>query len=132
MTQTPREVIAKPLELITSAYMRLTPEERADIVLSAIAAAGYVLCDTKTHAVVPREQAEWQPIETAPTMEAVQVIGGEATYPVTASWSGRYDEPWCLDALEDTGREIDPPTHWRALPDLPAAEAEVKGGDDAG
>ena len=131
MTQTPREVIAEA-RAKSGGFHECCPSDyaAADVYLSAIAAAGYVLCDTKTHAVVPREQAEWQPIETAPTMEAVQVIGGEATYPVTASWSGRYDEPWCLDALEDTGREIDPPTHWRALPDLPAAEAEAKGGDD--
>jgi len=89
--------------------------------LSALTAADYVI------------ERGWQPIETAPTMEAIQVIGGEVTYPVTASWTGRDDEPWCLDALGNVGQEIDPPTHWRPLPEPPAAaEAEAKGGDDAG
>ncbi len=85
-----------------------------DDILAALAAAGYVV------------ERGWQPIESAPPMEPVLVFGGEVRYPVTASWTGVLDEPWALDALQDIGQEIDPPTHWRRLPDPPAAEAEAK------
>ena len=35
---------------------------RADQILSALAAEGLAIYDTATHAAVPREEAEWQPL----------------------------------------------------------------------
>jgi hypothetical protein len=55
----------------------------------------------------------------APRDEAIQVIGGQAEYPITASWSGMFDEPWQIDACQQTWGEIDPPTAWRPLPAAP-------------
>lgn len=66
----------------------------------------------------------WEPIASAPTMEAVLVFGGEVKYPVVASWTGLRDEPWCLDALGNVHDEIDWPTHWMPLP-APPADAKV-------
>ena len=114
MTKPARKVIGNVID--TDKFKGgMLHSERITAILSALTAADYVI------------ERGWQPIETAPTMEAIQVIGGEVTYPVTASWTGRDDEPWCLDALGNVGQEIDPPTHWRPLPEPPAAaEAEAK------
>lgn len=61
----------------------------------------------------------WRPIETAPDSETVLVAGGDAIYPVTASWSGLSDEPWCIDGQENVHEEIGWPTHWKPLPAAP-------------
>lgn len=63
----------------------------------------------------------WQPIESAPREETILVAGGDAIYPVTASWSGLSDECWCIDGQEDVHQEIGWPTHWMPLPQSPAA-----------
>ncbi|MHB1310493.1 MAG: DUF551 domain-containing protein [Gemmatimonadaceae bacterium] len=110
-----RDVIAGCLKQLRRPGARTTDAGDAAFVTAALAAAGYVV------------ERGWQPIESAPPMEPVLVFGGEVRYPVTASWTGVLDEPWALDALQDIGQEIDPPSHWRPLPDPPAAEAEAKG-----
>lgn len=62
----------------------------------------------------------WQPIETAPRDEAILVSGGGILYPIVASWSGRDDESWRLDAEGNVRTELDHfPTHWMPLPSSP-------------
>lgn len=65
-------------------------------------------------------QTLWQPIETAPRDEAILVSGGGILYPIVASWSGRDDESWRLDAEGNVHMELDRfPTHWMPLPSSP-------------
>jgi hypothetical protein len=68
--------------------------------------------------------AMWRPIEEAPDSETVIVGGGDAVYPVTASWCGRFDEGdgWQVDGQEDIHCEIGWPTHFMPLPSPPKAE----------
>lgn len=68
--------------------------------------------------------AMWRPISEAPDSETVIVGGGDATYPVTASWCGGFDEGdgWQIDGQEDIHLEIGWPTHFMPLPSPPKAE----------
>ncbi len=68
--------------------------------------------------------SEWRPINTAPVDETVIVAGGDALYPVTASWGGSYGEGegWQVDGQEDIHCEIGWPTHWMPLPKFPTEE----------
>lgn len=65
------------------------------------------------------EPAGWRDISTAPIAETVLVAGGDADYPVTASWTGLHDECWCIDGQSNVHDEIGWPTHWMPLPDAP-------------
>ena len=82
-----------------------------DDILAALAAAGYVV------------ERGWQPIESAPRDRCVLLW-----WPTTTNSPviGRFDSGiW----MTDWGRlsvPHDSPTHWRPLPDPPAAEAEAK------
>jgi hypothetical protein len=68
----------------------------------------------------------WRPIEEAPDSETVIVGGGDAVYPVTASWDGRFDEGegWWVDGQEDIHCEIGWPTHFMPLPAPPKTGGE--------
>ncbi|MGB5901993.1 MAG: hypothetical protein WBH00_03995 [Xanthobacteraceae bacterium] len=68
--------------------------------------------------------AMWRPISEAPDSETVIVGGGDAVYPVTASWGGQFDEGegWQVDGQEDIHCEIGWPTHFMPLPSPPKAE----------
>lgn len=67
------------------------------------------------------KKTNWLPIETAPTCQTVLVAGGDAIYPVTASWDGGFGEGegWYVDGQEDIYCEIGWPTHWMPLPAPP-------------
>lgn len=79
---------------------------RAEHILAALAAAGIGTYDTAAHAAVPREDVEWQPIETATGFVML----------------GNADALWIGHAVNDR----DTATHWRPLPAPAAAEAEAK------
>lgn len=66
----------------------------------------------------------WRPIKEAPDAETVLVAGGDALYPVTASWSGQTDECWQIDGQEDVHGEIGWPTHYMPLPAFPLPTPE--------
>jgi len=108
----------------------ITQHEIKEIIREEVSAdIHFDLCGVETaaeriHALASKPD-EWGTIETAPTMEAILVYGGEAKYPVVASWSGMRDEPWRLDALGVTSDEIDRPTHWMRLPDDPKSTGEA-------
>ena len=69
--------------------------------------------------IPPNTASGWQPIETAPIMEAVLVYGRDCKYPCSASWSGIEDEEWFADAGGVIHGEIGWPTHWMPLPAPP-------------
>lgn len=62
---------------------------------------------------------KWKPINTAPTMTAVLVCGGDCNYPCTANWSGMFDEPWRVDGQMSVYDEIGWPEYWMSLDELP-------------
>ncbi len=66
----------------------------------------------------------WRPINTAPTYETILVAGGDALYPVTASWDGDNQDGWWVDGQEDVHCEIGWPTHWMPLPEAPVSRTE--------
>jgi len=71
----------------------------------------------------------WQPIKTAPEMEAVLICGGDVLYPFVASQTDIKDEGWWVDAQGVIfGREAAAfsPTHWMPLPEL-----QTKGNENA-
>lgn len=68
----------------------------------------------------------WQPISTAPTHETVLVAGGDAIYPVTASWDGDTIDGWWVDGQEDVHEQIGWPTHWMPLPPSPSNQGASK------
>jgi hypothetical protein len=60
----------------------------------------------------------WQPIKTAPKMEAVLISGGDVLYPIVASRTDRPDEGWWLDAqgaIEGNNAAAFYPTKWMSL-----------------
>lgn len=69
---------------------------------------------------------EWRPISTAPKQQTVLVAGGDALYPVTASWDGGHgeDDCWWVDGQDDAHCEIGWPTHWMPLPEPPEFTVE--------
>jgi hypothetical protein len=97
-----------------------------------VACRGYGVSDpTPTHKIAMRAAitaafaAMWRPIEEAPDSETVIVGGGDAVYPVTASWGGQFDEGegWQVDGQEDIHCETGWPTHFMPLPSPPTREA---------
>ena len=62
---------------------------------------------------------EWQPIETAPTDEAILICGGYVLYPCVASLN---NGEWDAEAQGGILREdiADYPTHWMPLPAPPS------------
>lgn len=74
------------------------------------------------------EKSSWQPIATAPTHETVLVAGGDAVYPVTASWDGDTIDGWWVDGQEDVHEQIGWPTHWMPLPAGPSVTSTNCGG----
>jgi len=64
---------------------------------------------------------EWQPIETAPTYEAVLICGGDVLYPCVASLN---NGEWDAEAQGGILREdiAESPTHWMPLPEPPEGQ----------
>lgn len=68
---------------------------------------------------MPKQEAAWQPIETAPQDESVMVFTARWG-PIVAELSSEFNE-WlsrmqCPVALKDDDEQ---PTHWMALPPAP-------------
>ena len=110
-----RDVIAGCLKQLRRPGARTTDAGDAAFVTAALAAAGYVV------------ERGWQPIESAPRDRCVLLW-----WPTTTNSPviGRFDSGiW----MTDWGRlsvPHDSPSHWRRLPDPPAAEAEAKEASD--
>ena len=132
MTDRARKVINAALD----AWMHDDGGEptRTDQILSALAAEGLAIYDTATHAAVPREEAEWQPIETEPD---------EGEYLVLVPTRRGLEQHVCHSRVRAPGKSLKiiggvfsfdrpKPTRWRPLPAPPAAEAEAQGGENAG
>lgn len=116
-----REDLAKVLRKTTaqmatscSVPMRLWQEHSTAVLHAA---------DMLSHA-----QSAWLPIATAPTYETILVAGGDAIYPVTASWDGDNVDGWWVDGQEDVHEQIGWPTHWMPLPAYPVPSTDGKGG----
>jgi len=87
-----------------------------DAILSALAAAGYVI------------EQDWQPIETAPK-DGTKVLvyatvlhpekWGVHLEPMVCAASYHPDAGWCVCEIRDA-------THWRPLPTPPAAAKETQ------
>ena len=82
--------------------------------LSALTVAGIGTYDTATHAAVPREQVEWQPIETAPRDGTSFLACSSASSVFLAHWAnGVVDDSSYSD---DTGYLERYATDWQHLP----------------
>ncbi len=118
----PRDVIGAALD--SWLHDETRAPTRAEHILAALAAAGIGTYDTAAHAAVPREEAEWQPMETVPKDGTSFLACSHASSVFLARWAnGVVDGSSYSD---DTGYLERYATRWRALPEPAAAEAEAK------
>lgn len=93
--------------------------------------AGYPCCDAFVRMEKEIEHlralvddvSDWQPIKTYHLNQPVLIAGGDIIYPIVASWNGRVDECWHIDAQENLGDEVGWPTHWMPLPAPPKTDS---------
>ena len=110
---TAQDVIADCLKQLRRPGARTTDAGDAAFVTAALAAAGYVV------------ERGWQPIETAPRTTTARLVWCPERQNIHSVTWWAQENNWAI--FGGGGRILmETPTHWRPLPDPPAAEAEAK------